>query len=230
MVELDFGAVLAEWPLLLRGLAMTVGLTVVSAVLGAGLGVCCAWARLHGGPVLRSVASGYVELIRNTPFIVQLFFLYFGLPGLGVRLSPEVASVLAMVINLGAYAGEIVRSGLEGTPRSQIEAARSLALTDWQVFTRVVLPPALGRVWPALVSQIVIVMLGSAVCGQIATAELSYAANLVHSRNFRAFEATILATAAYLLLSIALRQTLHWLGPRWVFGRVAPLGWSGGGR
>ncbi|MBP8272673.1 MAG: ABC transporter permease subunit, partial [Sphaerotilus sp.] len=149
---------------------------------------------------------------------------------LGVRLSPEVASVLAMVINLGAYAGEIVRSGLEGTPRSQIEAARSLALTDWQVFTRVVLPPALGRVWPALVSQIVIVMLGSAVCGQIATAELSYAANLVHSRNFRAFEATILATAAYLLLSIALRQTLHWLGPRWVFGRVAPLGWSGGGR
>jgi polar amino acid transport system permease protein len=230
MVALDFGAVLAEWPLLLRGLAMTVGLTVVSAVLGAGLGVCCAWARLHGGPVLRSVASGYVELIRNTPFIVQLFFLYFGLPGLGVRLSPEVASVLAMVINLGAYAGEIVRSGLEGTPRSQIEAARSLALTDWQVFTRVVLPPALGRVWPALVSQIVIVMLGSAVCGQIATAELSYAANLVHSRNFRAFEATILATAAYLLLSIALRQTLHWLGPRWVFGRVAPLGWSGGGR
>ena len=230
MVALDFGAVLAEWPLLLRGLAMTVGLTVVSAVLGAGLGVCCAWARLHGGPVLRWVAGGYVELIRNTPFIVQLFFLYFGLPGLGVRLSPEVASVLAMVINLGAYAGEIVRSGLEGTPRSQIEAARSLALTDWQVFTRVVLPPALGRVWPALVSQIVIVMLGSAVCGQIATAELSYAANLVHSRNFRAFEATILATAAYLLLSIALRQTLHWLGPRLVFGRVAPLGWSGGGR
>lgn len=229
MVTLDFGAVLVEWPLLLRGVVMTIGLTVVAAVLGAALGVACAWARLHGRPLLRAVAGGYVELIRNTPFIVQLFFLYFGLPGLGVRLSPEVASVLAMVINLGAYAGEIVRSGLESVPRGQIEAARSLAMTDWQVFTRVVLPPALGRVWPALVSQIVIVMLGSAVCGQIATAELSYTANLIHSRNFRAFEATILATAAYLLLSIALRQTLHWLGPRWVFGRVAPLGWSGGG-
>ncbi|WP_293996233.1 amino acid ABC transporter permease [Sphaerotilus sp.] len=229
MVTLDFGAVLVEWPLLLRGVGMTIGLTVVAAVLGAALGVACAWARLHGRPLLRAVAGGYVELIRNTPFIVQLFFLYFGLPGLGVRLSPEVASVLAMVINLGAYAGEIVRSGLESVPRGQIEAARSLAMTDWQVFTRVVLPPALGRVWPALVSQIVIVMLGSAVCGQIATAELSYYANLIHSRNFRAFEATILATAAYLLLSIALRQTLHWLGPRWVFGRVASLGWSGGG-
>lgn len=227
MVTLDFGAVLAEWPLLLRGVGMTVGLTVVAAVLGAALGVGCAWARLHGGRGLRAAAAGYVELIRNTPFIVQLFFLYFGLPGLGLRLSPEVASVLAMVLNLGAYAGEIVRSGLEGTPPGQIEAARSLALTDLQVFTRIVLPPALGRVWPAMVGQIVIVMLGSAVCGQIATAELSHAANLVHSRNFRAFEATILATAAYLLLAIALRQTLHWLGPRWVFGRVAPLGGAG---
>lgn len=227
MVTLDFGAVLAEWPLLLRGVGMTVGLTVVAAVLGAALGVGCAWARLHGGRGLRAVAAGYVELIRNTPFIVQLFFLYFGLPGLGLRLSPEVASVLAMVLNLGAYAGEIVRAGLEGTPPGQIEAARSLALTDLQVFTRIVLPPALGRVWPAMVGQIVIVMLGSAVCGQIATAELSHAANLVHSRNFRAFEATILATAAYLLLAIALRQTLHWLGPRWVFGRVAPLGGAG---
>ncbi len=227
MVTLDFGAVLAEWPLLLRGVGMTVGLTVVAAVLGAALGVGCAWARLHGGRGLRAVAAGYVELIRNTPFIVQLFFLYFGLPGLGLRLSPEVASVLAMVLNLGAYAGEIVRAGLEGTSPGQIEAARSLALTDLQVFTRIVLPPALGRVWPAMVGQIVIVMLGSAVCGQIATAELSHAANLVHSRNFRAFEATILATAAYLLLAIALRQTLHWLGPRWVFGRVAPLGGAG---
>ncbi|NYG32342.1 amino acid ABC transporter permease [Sphaerotilus montanus] len=227
MVTLDFGAVLAEWPLLLRGVGMTVGLTVVAAVLGAALGVGCAWARLHGGRGLRAVAAGYVELIRNTPFIVQLFFLYFGLPGLGLRLSPEVASVLAMVLNLGAYAGEIVRAGLEGTPPGQIEAARSLALTDLQVFTRIVLPPALGRVWPAMVGQIVIVMLGSAVCGQIATAELSHAANLVHSRNFRAFEATILATAVYLLLAIVLRQTLHWLGPRWVFGRVAPLGGAG---
>ena len=227
MVTLDFGAVLAEWPLLLRGVGMTLGLTVVAAVLGAALGVGCAWARLHGGRGLRAVAAGYVELIRNTPFIVQLFFLYFGLPGLGLRLSPEVASVLAMVLNLGAYAGEIVRAGLEGTPPGRIEAARSLALTDLQVFTRIVLPPALGRVWPAMVGQIVIVMLGSAVCGQIATAELSHAANLVHSRNFRAFEATILATAVYLLLAIVLRQTLHWLGPRWVFGRVAPLGGAG---
>jgi polar amino acid transport system permease protein len=161
----------------------------------------------------------YVELIRNTPFIVQLFFIFFGLPSLGVRLSPEVASVLAMVINLGAYAAEIVRAGIESTPRGQVEAGLSLALSRAQVFTRVVLPPALARVWPALVSQVIIVMLGSAVCGQIAAQELSYFANLIQSRNFRAFEAYIVATLMYLALAVALRQLLRWAGARFIFGR-----------
>ena len=218
MISFDFSAVLAEWPLLARGVATTMGLTAVSATLGVALGVACAWARTHGGPVLSAVVSTYVELIRNTPFIVQLFFLFFGLPSLGLRLSPELASVLAMVINLGAYAAEIVRAGIATTPRGQIEAALSLALTEAQVFLRVVLPPALQRVWPALVSQIVIVMLGSAVCGQISTEELSYAANLIQSRNFRAFEAFIVATLLYLALSMALRRLLNWLGPRFIFG------------
>jgi polar amino acid transport system permease protein len=168
---------------------------------------------------LRAIVSAYVELIRNTPFIVQLFFIYFGLPGIGIKLSNETASVLAMVINLGAYAAEIVRAGIATTPRGQIEAAQSLALSELQVFTRVVLPPSLQRVWPALVSQIIIVMLGSAVCGQISTNELSYAVNLIHSRNFRAFEATFIGTGIYLVLAIALRRLLNWAGPRFIFGR-----------
>jgi polar amino acid transport system permease protein len=160
----------------------------------------------------------YVELIRNTPFIVQLFFIFFGLPALGLRISPEWSSVIAMVVNLGAYAAEIVRAGVQATPRGQIEAAISLALTPAQTFTRVVLPPALRRVWPALVSQIIIVMLGSAVCGQIATEELSYTANLIQSRNFRAFEAFIVATGMYLLLAIGVRHVLNRLGNRLLFG------------
>ncbi|MGA1316436.1 MAG: amino acid ABC transporter permease, partial [Rubrivivax sp.] len=169
-------------------------------------------------PTLGWAVATYVELIRNTPFIVQLFFIFFGLPGLGIKLSPEAASVLAMVINLGAYAAEIVRAGVEATPRGQVEAGMSLALSRAQVFLHVVLPPALARVWPALVSQIVIVMLGSAVCGQIATQELSYYANLIQSRNFRAFESYIVATLLYLGLAIVLRRLLNWAGPRWLFG------------
>ena len=219
MIQLDFAAVLVDWPLLLRGAAFTLGLTTIATLLGVALGIACARARMHGAAPLRAISAAYVELIRNTPFIVQLFFIFFGLPAAGVRLSPETASVIAMVMNLGAYATEIVRAGLEATPRGQIEAAQSLALDRWQIFSRVVLPPALRKVWPSMVSQIVIVMLGSAVCGQISTPELSYAANLIQSRNFRAFESFIVATLIYLALSVALRQLLNWAGPRFLFGR-----------
>ncbi|GER09699.1 amino acid ABC transporter permease [Variovorax boronicumulans] len=218
-IEFDFGAVLAEWPLLLRGVAWTLGLTAVGTVLGLAVGTLCAWARSGGPAWLRALVGAYVELIRNTPFIVQLFFIFFGLPAAGVKLSPEVASVIAMVMNLGAYSTEIIRAGIEATPKGQIEAAVSLALSKAQVFLRVVLPPALKKVWPAMVSQIVIVMLGSAVCGQISTEELSYAANLIQSRNFRAFESFIVATLLYLALAVALRRLLNWAGPRFFFGR-----------
>ncbi|MET0543905.1 MAG: amino acid ABC transporter permease, partial [Variovorax sp.] len=167
---------------------------------------------------LRWVVGSNVELIRNTPFIVQLIFIFFGLPAAGVMLTPETASIIAMVANLGAYSTEIIRAGIEATPKGQIEAAVSLALNKVQVFTRVVLPPALRKVWPAMVSQIIIVMLGSAVCGQISVEELSYSANLIQSRNFRAFEAFIVATLIYLALAIGLRRLLDWAGPKY-FGR-----------
>ena len=218
-IELDFMTVLVEWPLLLKGVAWTLGLTVVSAVLGVAIGILCAWSRAEGPTWLKAIVGTYVEMIRNTPFIVQLFFIFFGLPAAGVKLSPETASVIAMVVNLGAYATEIIRAGIEATPRGQIEAAMSLALNRVQTFTRVVLPPALRKVWPSLVSQIIIVMLGSAVCGQISIQELSYAANLIQSRNFRAFEAFIVATLIYLALSVGTRKFLNWLGPRFLFGR-----------
>jgi len=218
-IALDFGAILAQWPFLLKGVAWTLGLTAIAMAIGMLVGIACAWARASGPAWLRAAAGAYVEMIRNTPFIVQLFFIFFGLPSMGVKLTPELASVIAMVLNLGAYATEIIRAGVEATPRGQIEAAQSLALDRVQVFTRVILPPSLKRVWPALVSQIVIVMLGSAVCGQIATEELSYAANVISAASFRTFEAYIVATLIYLLLAIGLRRLLNWAGPRFIFGR-----------
>lgn len=219
---LDFSLLLTQWPFMLRGVAWTLALTAIAMALGLLVGVACAWARTTSARSLlwlRAVTGAYVELIRNTPFIVQLFFIFFGLPSVGLRLSPEAASILAMVLNLGAYSAEIIRAGVQATPRGQIEAALSLALNRWQVYTRVVLPPALKRVWPALVSQIIIVMLGSAVCGQISTEELSYAANVISAASFRTFESYIVVTAVYLLLAITLRRLLHWAGPRFIFGR-----------
>jgi polar amino acid transport system permease protein len=218
-MEFDFGAILVDWRLLAKGITWTIGLTAIATLIGMVVGVACAWARSSGPAWLRWVVGADVELIRNTPFIVQLFFIFFGLPAAGVKLSPEVASIIAMVANLGAYSTEIIRAGIEATPKGQIEAAVSLALNKAQVFLRVVLPPALKKVWPSMVSQIIIVMLGSSVCGQISVEELSYAANLIQSRNFRAFEAFIVATLIYVALSVALRRLLDWAGPRWLFGR-----------
>jgi polar amino acid transport system permease protein len=224
-VQLDFLAVLSEWPLLLTGVAWTLALTLAALLVGTLLGTGCAWVRARGfgnerAPGwLKALVGSYVELIRNTPFIIQLFFIFFGLPAAGFKLSAETASFLAMVINLGAYATEIIRAGLEATPKGQIEAAESLALSKRQTFVRVVLPPALKKVWPSLVSQIIIVMLGSSVCGQISTQELSYAADLIQSRNFRSFEAFIIIGVIYLLLSTLLRQSLNWAGRRFLFGR-----------
>ena len=219
-ITLDFAAVLSQWPLLAKGVLYTAGLTLISAVIGVLLGIGCAWVRAWGPTWGKWIVGAYVETIRNTPFIIQLFFIFFGLPSLGVRLSPELASVIAMIINLGAYATEIIRAGIESTARGQIEAAASLAMTRAQIFIRVVLPPALARVWPALVAQIIIVMLGSAVCGQISTEELSFAANLIQSRNFRAFESFIVATLIYLALAIALRYCLNLFGSRFIFANL----------
>lgn len=217
-IALDFWPILAQWPLLLVGAAWTLGLTAIATLLGGIIGIACAWARAKGPAPLKWITGTYVELIRNTPFIVQLFFIFFGLPAAGIKLTPLTASILAMTVNLGAYATEIIRAGIISTPRGQIEAGESLALTRVQIFTHVILPPALKRVWPALVSQIIIVMLGSAVCGQISMEELSHAANLIQSRNFRAFEAYIVATIIYLALAILVRRLLNWAGPRFVFG------------
>ncbi|MBU4424261.1 MAG: amino acid ABC transporter permease [Gammaproteobacteria bacterium] len=220
-MAMDFATVLGQWPMLLKGLVLTVVLTGIAIPLGVLLGIACAWSRLYGEAALRFGVAAYVEVFRNTPFIIQLYFLFFGLPSMGVRLSPEVASILAMTLNLGAYACEQIRAGIEATPHGQIEAAQCLALSPWQIFTRVVLPPSLGRVWPSLVGQTIIVMLGSSVCSQISTEEISYAANLISSRTFRSFESYILVTVVYLGLAVLLRQLLNWVGPRWVFGRRA---------
>ena len=210
----DFAAVFDYTPVLAHGVAVTVELIAFGALVGVAIGIVCAWLRVYGPSPLRVAVATYVELIRNTPFLIQLFFIFFGLPSLGLQLGEMQAACLAMALNLGAYSAEIVRAGISATPKGQYEAGASLAMTRLQVFRYVVLRPAMGRIWPALSSQIVIVMLGSAVVSQIAVEDLSFAANFIQSRNFRAFEAYVVATVIYLGLALLLRQLLNAVGRR----------------
>lgn len=208
----DFGAIVPHWELLLDGAILTTELTVIGAVVGVGLGIMGAWARASRTPVISQIVGVYVELIRNTPFLIQLFFIFFGLPALGVKLTEFQAAVLAMIVNLGAYSTEIVRAGIQAVPHGQIEAAQSLAMNRLQIFRYVIILPALQKIWPALSSQIVIVMLGSSVCSQIAAEELTFGANYIQALNFRAFEVYFIVTGIYLVMSILLRMGLKVLG------------------
>tara|TARA_E500000318_G_C3554340_1_gene210379 strand:- start:376 stop:1047 length:672 start_codon:yes stop_codon:yes gene_type:complete len=210
--KFDFGAILPHWELLFDGVILTTQLTVIGAVVGVGFGILGAWARASRAPVISPIVGIYVELIRNTPFLVQLFFIFFGLPALGVKLTEFQAAVLAMIVNLGAYSTEIVRAGIQAIPQGQIEAAQTLAMNRVQIFRYVVILPALQKIWPALSSQIVIVMLGSSVCSQIAAEELTFGANYIQALNFRAFEVYFVVTALYLVMSILLRMGLKVLG------------------
>jgi len=217
----DFGDIGTYAGMLAHGTAVTLGLTAVSTALGGLVGAAGALAAVAGPRWVRAVVSTYVELIRNTPFLVQLFFVFFGLPSLGVHIDEVEAAVLAMTVNVGAYAIEIVRAGIDSVPRGQTQAALALGLRGPQLFGHIVLPQALANVFPALVGQVLIVMLGSAVVSQISVQDLTYAANYIQSRDFRAFETYIIVTAIYLFLSIALRWLLNRLGARLFAGRVA---------
>jgi polar amino acid transport system permease protein len=212
--ELQFGDLGQYAGMFASGAAVTLGLTAVSTVLGLGVGVLGAAGKGSKYAAVRSLVGGYVEAIRNTPFIVQLFFVFFGLPALGIHIDEYVAAILAMTLNLGAYSVEIVRAGIAAVPKGHLEAAASLAMTRGETFVHVVLPQAIAKVFPALTSQIVITMLGSAVVSQISVTDLTYAASYIQSRNFRAFETYLLITAAYLVMAIALRFVLNAVGKR----------------
>jgi polar amino acid transport system permease protein len=218
--QLDFGALLQYLGFFLEGTAVTLGLTAFASLFGVSIGIAGAAAMLSKRTWLRRLVAGYVELIRNTPFIVQMFFFFFGLPSLGLRLSALAAAGLAMTINLAAYAIEIMRAGLEGVPLGQSEAATSLGLRPLPLFGLVVLPQALANVYPALVGQITITMLESAVVSQIAVVDLTHVADFIQSRNFRSFETYFVVTVIYLLLAVAMRRLLAFAGRGLFSGRV----------
>jgi polar amino acid transport system permease protein len=214
--EFHFGDLAQYGGMFASGAATTLALTAVSTALGVSVGVLGAAGRDSQHAWVRSLVGGYVEAIRNTPFIVQLFFVFFGLPALGVHLSEYVAAILAMTLNLGAYSIEIIRAGIAAVPKGHHEAAASLALSRGETFRHVVLPQALAKVFPALTSQIIITMLGSAVVSQISVPDLTYAASYIQSRNFRAFETCFFITAAYLVMALVLRFALNAAGKRFL--------------
>lgn len=208
----DFTAVLSQWPMLLEGAWVTIELTLLATVLGFTIGTLCAIGRTHGPSWLRKSIAAYVEVVRNTPLLIQSYFLIFGVASTGVRLPILVGATITLVVNIGAYTAEVMRAGIASVHPGQIEAAECLGLSRAQVYLHVVLRPAMERMYPSLISQYVLLMLGSSVLSSVGVEELFGAANRVQSDTFRNFEVFVVLGAAYLGLSMLLRGVLGALG------------------
>ncbi|WP_439651762.1 amino acid ABC transporter permease [Microvirga puerhi] len=194
-----------HFPDLLSGAALTIRLSALTMVFGLVIGMTCAVAKAYGPRPIRWLATSYIELIRNTPFLIQLYFVFFALPHFGVRLSPNNSALIAMVINLGAYSAEIVRAGVESIPHGQIEAGRALGLKPLQIVRFLILFPALKAVYPALTSQFILVLLGSSIVSAIAADELTAVANTINSQTFRSFEIYTIVTLMYVAIVFGFR-------------------------
>jgi polar amino acid transport system permease protein len=218
-----FADLLPYWPEFLAGAWLTLKLSAAATVLGFALGTACAVARDSGPRWLRALVGAYVEVVRNTPLLVQVFLVYFGIASLGWRVEANVAAIAALVFNVGAYTCEIVRAGIESVQRSQREAGECLGLNWLQVYRHIVLAPAVERVYPALASQYVMLMLASSITSQISAEELTAVANRIQSDTFRAFETYTVVWVVYLLLSFLVRGVFWALG-RWLFPRRRRLG------
>lgn len=200
--DFSFAPVFENWELLLAGLLVTLQLSFSAMIIGLVISVALAWVKTAGPRPARWAVSTYVEVIRNTPFLVQIFFIFFGLPAAGIRLDPNTAALLALIINVGAYATEIIRAGIESTRKGQIEAGMALSLSRPQVFRYIILKPALRTVYPALTSQFIYLMLTSSVVSVIAADDLAAAGNDIQSQTFASFEVYLVITAIYFILSI----------------------------
>ena len=219
----QFRDVFAAWEFLLEGLALTLELSLVTMAIGLVIGLAGAAARVYGAPWLKRIVAVYVETIRNTPLIVQLFLIFFGLPSAGLKFDANTAAMIALSINLGAYSIEIIRAGLEAIPRSQIEAGQSLGLSPLQIYRYVIIFPAIKMMFPALSSQFVLLMLASSITSQISVEELTAVANNVQSDTYRSFEVYVVVAIVYLVLS-ALYRFAFWAIGLGLFERKRRLG------
>ena len=198
---LDFGVVMEKMPDLLWGCLGTFGLAIAGMLLAMVIGVGGVITRSSSNRVMRSATLTFIEVVRNTPFLVQIFFLFFALPLLGLKLSPTTTAIIALGVNGGAYAIEIIRGGVQSIHQGQTEAGLALGLHRAQVFRLIVLKPALRAIYPSLTGQFIMLTLTSSICSSISAYELTSVAQRIESDTFRSFEVYFTITLMYLAIS-----------------------------
>ena len=205
----EWAAVRHGLPYLLQGAGLTVLISAAAMVLALVLGLLLAVLTQARAAAPRALVAAYVEAFRNTPLLIQIFIVYFGLPQLGLRLSPFLSGLSALVLYAAAYNTEIFRAGLEAVPFGQHEAARSIGLTGPQALRYVIVPQAMRIAFPALGNNLVSLVKNSSLVSTIGMVELMFVANDISFNNFRSFEIYGAAAVLYVVLVLSLTRLLH---------------------
>jgi polar amino acid transport system permease protein len=215
--QFDLSIIIKYLPLFLKGVFLTVEISFLAILIGLPVGILAAVARTSRFKILNLVGAVYVEVFRNTPLLIQIFIIFFGLPGIGIKLSPYISGLTALVLYVGAYNTEVIRAGLEAVPSGQIEAAKSLGLTGVQTFFHIILPqtfrislPALGNNWVALVKN-------SSLVSVIGMVELTWVTFDLNALTFRSFELFGAATIFYLILIFILINIQAFVEKRFLY-------------
>ncbi|TDN63337.1 amino acid ABC transporter permease [Paraburkholderia sp. BL10I2N1] len=195
------------WNDFVRASWLTLQVTLLAFVLAMLLGLLTALASSSRVGLLQAIARMYIEAIRNTPVLLQIFIVFFGLPSLGITLNAYTAGVIALGVNVGAYLAEVFRAGIQSVPRGQLEAASILGLERSQIFIEVVLPQAARAVYPAIVNNLIQLLLGTSLLSAIALPELSGTATVINARTLLYIQTFSITLIAYLFLS----NLLSWL-------------------
>nr|WP_297934412.1 amino acid ABC transporter permease [uncultured Lachnoclostridium sp.] len=205
---------------LLSGLGITLQLTIIGIIFASIIGILCAVINVSKNKYLKIITSIYINIIRGTPFLVQAYIIYFGLPGaLGIRMSEMTAGIIAISLNAGAYMAEIIRGGIEAVDKGQMEAARSLGLPTHVAMRKVILPQALRTMTPSLINQFIITLKDTSILSIIGIRELTMAGKLVIAKNYESMAMWSLVAVYYFIVIYTITKISRYIERKTAYGK-----------
>lgn len=218
--DFNFRIIFEYLPLFLSGLRSTFLISIVSIFLALATGIIACACRISSIKILKYISTAYIEIIRSTPLLVQIYFLYFGLPTLGVRIPEIQTGILALMLNSGAYIAEIIRAGINSVDEGQLEAGISSGLNYIQRMRFIILPQALGVTIPPLLGQAIVLVKDSALLSLISVAELTRCGQTLTSERFMPTEAFFTVAFFYMCIYFVLKALADWSQRKLIFREV----------
>lgn len=200
-MSVDMGAVMNTFPILLKGSVMTVELTVITLIMGTILGIFLALLKLSKNRAFRWSSGFYTWIFRGTPLLLQLFFFYYGLPFIGIKLTPFQAAVIGLGLNCAAYMGEIIRGGIQSIDKGQFEAAKALGFTYTDTMRRIILPQTFKVIIPPVGNEFIAMLKDTSLVSTIAMVELMRSAQQMYATTFKPIEVFLTAGILYLVMT-----------------------------